>query len=200
MKPRAQLQTQLDVAFDNYLKLTTILYKDMESMLLTESNSQQWRRNFIRASAALLEGEAHCLREMCLVGLRCNAPALTKKERSAITDAYGSDANNRLKLTLRAAYKLFSLQPAPDFSGTEWVRAQRVLRKRHRLMHPKRPRDLGMSDRTWSDMRRDTAWLMKQFFDFLYLGQQKYAANNAFQTDAIVGVVTFCQHAAQRGR
>lgn len=174
MKTRAQLQAQLDVAFDNYDKLTTILYKDMGSMLLTESNSQQWRRNFIRASAALLEGEAHCLREMCLVSLRCNAPTLTKKERSAITDARGSDANNRLKLTLRAAYKLFALQPASDFSGSEWVRAQRVLRKRHRLMHPKRPRDLGMSDRTWSDMRRDTAWLIKQFFDFLSLWQQKY--------------------------
>lgn len=174
MKTRAQLQAQLDVAFDNYFKLTTILYKDMESMLLTESNSQQWRSNFIRASAALLEGEAHCLREMCLVGLRCNAPTLTKKERSAITDERGSEANDRLKLTLRAAYKLFLLQPAPNFSGTEWVRAQRVLRKRHRLMHPKRPKDLGMSDRTWSDMRRDTGWLMKQFFDFLSLGRQNY--------------------------
>jgi len=174
MKARAQLQAQLDAAFDNYFKLTTILYKDMESMLLTESNSQQWRHNFIRASAALLEGEAHCLREMCLVGLRCNAPTLTKKERSAITDKRGSDANTRLKLTLRAAYKLFSFQPAPDFSGIAWVRAKRVLRKRHRLMHPRGPRDLGISDRTWSEMRRDTAWLMKQFFDFLSLGQQKY--------------------------
>lgn len=156
--------------------LPRYFYKDMESMLLTESNSQQWRRNFIRASAALLEGEAHCLREMCLVGLRCNAQTLTKKERSAITGERGSDTNNRLKLTLRAAYKLFSLQPAPDFSGTEWVRAQRVLRKRHRLMHPKRPRDLGMSDSTWSDMRRDTGWLMKQFFDFLSLVRQKYGS------------------------
>jgi hypothetical protein len=176
MKTRAQLQTQLDAAFNNYLELTSLLYKDMESMLLTESNSQQWRRNFIRASAALLEGEAHCLREMCLVGLSCNASTLTKKERSAIIDERGTDANNRLKLTLRAAYKLFSLQPAPDFSSTEWVRAQRVLRKRHRLMHPKKPRDLGMSDRTWSELRRDTAWLMKQFFDFLSLGQQKYGS------------------------
>ncbi|MGH7216724.1 MAG: hypothetical protein ACREIG_05765 [Nitrospiraceae bacterium] len=174
MKTHAQLQAQLDTAFDNYLELTALLHKDMESMLLTESNSQQWRRNFIRASAALLEGEAHGLREMCLVGLRCNASTLTKKERSAITDERGSDANNRLKLTLRAAYKLFSLQPAPDFGGTEWVRAQRVLRKRHRLMHPRRPRDLGMSDRTWSEMRRSTGWLMKQFVDFLSLGQQKH--------------------------
>ena len=174
MKTRAQLQHQLNAAFENYLKLTVLLDEDMKSMLSAESTSQQWRRNFVRASAALMEGHAHCLREMCLVGLRCSAPRLTKKERSAITDERGFDANNRLKLTLRVAYKLFSLQPAPDFGGAEWVRAQRVLRKRHRLMHPKRPRDLGMSDRTWSEMRRDIAWLMKQFFDFLFLGQQKY--------------------------
>lgn len=174
MKTRAQLQLQLDVAFANYLNLTAVLEQDMKSMLLAESRSQQWRRNFVRTSAALLEGHAHCLREMCLVGLGCSAPSLTKKERFAITDERGFDANGRLKLTLRAAYKLFSLQPIPDFRGAEWARAQRVLRKRHRLMHPKRPRDLGMSDRTWSEMRRDIAWLMKQFFDFLSLGHQKY--------------------------
>jgi hypothetical protein len=175
MKTRAQLQFQLDAAFENYLKLTTILDEDIKSMLSVKSASQQWRRNFVRASTALLEGHAHCLREMCLVGLHCSAPSLTKKERSAITDERGYDANDRLKLTLRAAYKLFSLRPAPDFSGADWACAQRVLRKRHRLMHPKRPRDLGLSDRTWSEMRRDIVWLMKQFSDFLSLGQQKYA-------------------------
>ena len=174
MKTRAQLQLQLDAAFGNYLKLTAVLCDDMNSMFAAESNSQQWRRNFVRASAALLEGQSHCLREMCLVGLRCDASSLTTKEHAAINDEGGFDANDRLKLTLRAAYKLFSLQPVSDFSGTEWPRAQRVLRKRHKPMHPKRPRDLGMSDRTWSEMRRDIAWLMKQFFDFLHLGQQKY--------------------------
>lgn len=174
MKTRAQLQLQLDAAFENYLKLTAVLDDDMKSLLSADSTSQQWRRTFVRASAALLEGHAHCLREMCLVGLRCSAPSLTKKERAAIADERGFDANNRLKLTLRAAYKLFSLQPAPNFSGADWVRAQRVLRKRHRLTHPKRPSDLGLSDRTWSEMRRGISWLMKHFFDFLTLGQQRY--------------------------
>ncbi|MEO5956045.1 MAG: hypothetical protein ABIR36_10200 [Nitrospiraceae bacterium] len=174
MKTHAQLLFQLDTAFENYMKLTAILEADIKSMLSIESTSQAWRRNFVRASAALLEGHAHCLREMCLVGLRCNAANLTKKERSAITDERSFDTSNRIKLTLRAAYKLFSLQPAPDFGGVEWVRAQRILRKRDRLMHPKRPRDLGISDRTWRESRRDITWLMKQFFDFLSLGQQKY--------------------------
>jgi hypothetical protein len=176
MKTPARLQTRFEAAFDNYLKLTELLRSDLEAMFESKSKSLEWRRNFVRAATALLEGHAHCLREMCAVGLRYDTPALTKKERSVIADERDFDSNDRIKLTLRAAYRLFGLEPLPDFSGHEWLRAQRVFRKRHRLMHPKRPRDLGMSDRTWLEMRRDIAWLMKQFANFLSLSYAKYGS------------------------
>jgi hypothetical protein len=113
---------------------------------------------------------------MCVVGLQCDAPTITTKERLVITDESRFDVNNRLRLTLRVAYKLFALQPLPNFGGTDWTIAQHVLRKRHRLMHPKSPRDLGISHSTWRRLRRGIVWLMKQFFDFLSLSQVKYGS------------------------
>lgn len=169
------LQQKMDAAFDNYLQLSRVLQEDMNVLLDGENDTQQWRRNFIRASAALIEGHAHCLRDMCSVSFDCVAPEITKKESEVLlAERGGSDANERIKLTLRVAYKLFELAPAPTFGGREWPRAQRVLAKRHLLMHPQTPADLEISDDLWIEMREDVTWLFEQLFNFLSLLEKKY--------------------------
>lgn len=167
-------QEKMDAAFDNYFQLSNILLADMNALLDGENDSQHWRRNFIRASASLIEGYAHCLREMCAVSFECVAPEIGKKESEVLRSERSFDANERIKLTLRVAYKLFELEPAPNFGGNEWPRAQRVLTKRHLLMHPKIPADLDVPDDIWNEMRDDFAWLMEQLFNFFSLLQQKH--------------------------
>jgi hypothetical protein len=174
MKKKATLQRELDSAFSNYLKLTKVLQGDLDAMLDEERASLHWRRNFVRASAAMLEGHAHCLRRMCTIGMHIDASIFPNKERKAVTNEGGVSANERLKFTLRAAYKLFQLQPFPRFEGPEWRNAQKVMVKRHKLMHPQCPSDLGIADSTWGALRRGIIWLMQQFFDFLSLSQAKY--------------------------
>lgn len=168
------LQQRMDNAFDNYLQLSRILEADMTALLDGECEDQHWRRNFIRSAAALVEGHAHCLREMCAVSFECVAPELTKKETDVIRCEESYGAAERIKLTLRAAYTLFELVPAPNFGGNEWPNAQKVLLKRHLLMHPKTPAELEVSDSSWKDFRTDIAWLMEQFFNFLSLLQEKH--------------------------
>jgi hypothetical protein len=167
-------QQQMDTVFDNYFELSKILQSDMNALLDGENDTQHWRRNFIRASASLIEGYAHCLREICAVSFECVAPELAKKETEVLKSEQGFDANERIKLTLRAAYKLFELAPAPNFGGNEWLRAQKVLSKRHLLMHPKTPVDLQVSDDLWEEIREDVAWLFGQLFNFFSLLQKKY--------------------------
>ena len=174
----ALLQQRMDAAFDNYIQLTRILEADMTALLDGECEDQHWRRNFIRSSAALVEGHAYCLREMCAVSFECVAPDLAKKEASVLRSEESFSADERMKLTLRAAYTLFELAPAPNFGGNEWSKAQRVLSKRHLLMHPKTPADLELSDSLWNDIRTDIAWLMEQFFNFLSLLQEKHEATS----------------------
>lgn len=162
-------QEKLDAAFDNYLQLSKVLQADMTTLLDSESNTQHWRRNFIRSSAALIEGEAHCLREMCAISFECTAPEITKKEVDVLRSEKGFGAEDRIKLTLRAAYKLFELAPAPNFCGNEWPRAQKILNKRHLLMHPKTPIDLEVPDDLWNEIRDGVTWLIEQFSNFLSL-------------------------------
>ena len=167
-------QQRMDAAFDNYFQLSRILQADMNALLDGENETQHWRRNFVRASASLIEGYAHCLREMCAVSFDCVAPEIGRNEAEVLQAERGFDANERMKLTLRVAYKLFQLQPAPNFGGNEWPRAQQVLRKRHLLMHPKIPADLEITNELWSELRDDVAWLMEQLFNVFSLLQQKH--------------------------
>lgn len=174
MSTDPRLQQKMDVAFDNYLQLTRILQEDMTVLLESENDTQQWRRNFIRASAALIEGHAHCLRDMCSISFDCVAPEITSKEAEVLQSERSFDANERIKLTMRVAYKLFELEPAPTFGGHEWPRAQRVLTKRHLLMHPKAPSDLELPDDLWRELREDVTWLFAQLFSFLTLLEKKH--------------------------
>ena len=164
----------MDAAFDNYFALSYILREDLVALLDGESDSQQWRRNYIRVSASLIEGYAHCLREMCAVSFECVAPAIGQREADVLRSERNFDANERIKLTLRAAYKLFELQPAPNFGGPEWPRAQQVLAKRHLLMHPKSPADLAIPDELWNELHDDVTWLVEQLFNFISALQRKH--------------------------
>jgi hypothetical protein len=113
---------------------------------------------------------------MCAVSFECDATSISAKEVDVIQAERSFDANERLKLTLRVAYKLFELSPAPNFGGPEWLRAQRVLAKRHLLMHPKTPGDLEISDALWSELYDDVTWLINQLFNFISTLQQKYGS------------------------
>jgi len=97
MRPCAVLQARLNSAFANDLKLTAALRGDLEAMLSEEQASFHWRRNFVRASAPLSEGHAHCLRQMCAVGQSIDASAFAAKERRAIANEGGISANERLE-------------------------------------------------------------------------------------------------------
>lgn len=164
----------MDAAFDNYFALSDVLREDLLALLESETDSPHWRRNYVRVSASLIEGYAHSLREMCAVSFECVAPAISQKKAEVLRSERNFDSNERIKLTLRAAYKLFALQPAPNFGGHEWPRAQRVLAKRHLLMHPKSPADLEISDDLWTELRDDVTWLIEQLFNFMSALQKKH--------------------------
>lgn len=169
-------QEHMDAAFENYFALSNVLREDLSALLESESDSQHWRRNFIRVSASLIEGYLHCLREMCAVSFECVAPHISQKEAEVLRSERGFEVNERIKLTLRVAHKLFELQPAPSFGGPEWPRAQRVLAKRHLLMHPKTPVDLEVPEALWNELRQDVTWLVEQLFNFVVVLQQKHGA------------------------
>lgn len=193
MNTKGEQQERMLAAFDNYFSVSDTLRDDLNALLSSERESQRARRNFVRVSAALIEGYTHCFREMCAVALACiedesntNEPKtppteiistkLKEHERKALSAEEKLEGNERIKYTLRAAYKLFQLQPGPNFGGAEWQRAQQVLRKRHALMHPKTPADLEISDDLWDELQGDVTWLVEQLFNFMSALHAKHAS------------------------
>lgn len=165
----------MDAAFENYLALSAVLREDLLVLLDSESNSQCWRRNFVRASASLIEGYVHCLREMCAVSFECTAPQISSAQADVIRSERSFNGNERLKFTLTAAHALFELQPGPNFGGSDWVRARRVLARRNLLMHPKTPTDLCIPDSLWAELRDDVTWLLTQLFNVIAALQEKHS-------------------------
>lgn len=159
-------QAKLDAAFDNYFELSDVLRSDLVALLDAESDSQQWRRNFIRVAASLIEGYTHCLSDMCKVSFECEAPTISEKQAEAIRSERKFGAAERLKLTLSAAHTIFELAPAPSFRGKQWQSAKSVFAKRNLLMHPKTAVDLEISDASWSTLRDGVTWLVEQVFGF----------------------------------
>jgi len=167
-------QKRMDEVFNNYFNLSNTLQSDINALLDGINDSHNWRRNFIRTSASLIEGYTHCLREMCAISFNLIAPKLTKKESKLLLSERSFDTNERLKHTLRAAYKLFELEPVPIFNNNEWSKARQFLDKRDLLMHPKTSIDLEISDDIWSEVHDGALWIIEQLFKFFSLFQQKH--------------------------
>ena len=168
-------QARMDAAFDNYLEMSALLRSDLIEMLESESQSQHWRRNYVRVVASLTEGLAHCVREMCSVSFDCVAPKISSSERRLLLEEEKVGAIDRIKLTLCVAYKLFELQPTPNFGGPEWPRAKRAFEKRNALMHPKTPADFEVADDLWVELQSGVAWLIEQLFNFSAALHKKHA-------------------------
>ena len=168
-------QNQMTMALDNYLSLSQLMQDDMSALLDCETKTQQWRRNFIRVSASLIDGYAHCLRELSAVSFKCSAaPDISKSETKVIESERQCSAAEQIKLILRVAYKLFELTPTPDFSNSKWLSASHLWEKRDGLMHPKTPSDLELDDVLWNQLYDGVVWLIEQLFNFFSLLREKY--------------------------
>ena len=167
-------QERMDQAFDNYLRLSDVLRSDMAALLDAGNEDATWRRNFIRAAGALTEGLGHCLREIAAIGLDCVAPELQNDEREVLLSESNFSSADRIKFTLRAAHKMFGLNPSPDFGGLGWIKAATFLQKRHSLMHPKTIEDTDVSDTTWETCREGIVWLSEQMFAVPRLLHEKH--------------------------
>ena len=162
-------QEKMNAVFDNYLKLSDMLTADGMALLELDDNNDSWRRNFIRACSALLEGYSHCFREILNIGIEMEPLDLTNKERKVILSESSIDTADRIKYTLRSAYKVLNLSPAPDFSSQDWANAKYGLDKRHSLMHPKIPEDLEISDDAWDRIHSGFTWLVEAHFNVIKL-------------------------------
>ncbi len=167
------LQKKMDKAFDNYFTITEILKSDILFLIELDDDNNSGRRNYIRTLTPLIEGYSSCFREIASIGLECNSPVISNKERQVLKEESKFGAADRIKLTLKATYKMFELVPVPDFGGNNWENAKVAITKRGALMHPKSALDLEISESSWLVIRNGLFWLTKEHFEITRLLQEK---------------------------
>ena len=166
------LQGRMDKAFEEYFAVTNELRSDVEMFLdtidsgLIKDSDIRWKRNFVRALVAVIEGHSYMLRQIAATELECRPQELSNNERKALTSGDDISIPERIKYTLSGSYKVLGFSP-PDFGTTDWKNAQEGLAWRNALTHPKTPADLERTSDSWKRIDSGLTWLLKQHFDFL---------------------------------
>jgi len=144
--------------------VTRQLLADVAQCLGQSFSRPESRRNFVRALAALFEGNTYCLRKICLVKLKTTAPrALSSAELETIVSGRSKDAETKIRHVLNGSYKLFEISAAIDAKSEEWKRVEQLLARRHRLVHPNTVADLEVTDDESRGAILTAAWLREQF-------------------------------------
>ena len=167
------LVDRMATAVNNYTVLATVLLEDIVELYDNERDSPRRRRTFIRSALALLEGSCHCFLEICVVASECPGVALSSREKALIHDRTPMPSDERIKLAIRLMHRLFEMGQT-DFGGEKWTFAMEAIAKRHKLMHPKTPDDLLITDSEWQRMSEGISWLQEQQFSFVRLLHKKY--------------------------
>lgn len=171
-------QEKMNAAVESYLQVAEVLSSDAYAILDQETETQAWRRSYIRTVAAMIVGDSYSIQQMATIGLETDPSMLSAKEIKALTVDNGNSAADQIKYVLRAAYKMFELEQSPDFSGSGWILAQKFMDKRNKVMHPKIPADLEISEESWKDLFEGSKWLIGEHFELIGRIQKKYDEDN----------------------
>lgn len=167
---RSALLDEMHARFTNFAELADILRSDLEKYLkipFDADNASQWTRNLLRIGVACLEGFANCFLDITPLAFALTSERTTRSEIALLVTNRASDSAERIKLSLRLAYKSFpKTGELPDFSGAEWKAAKLAIAKRHSLMHPRTPQDMEV-DWDTVDMVEGIMWTLEQFDVFV---------------------------------
>lgn len=181
----------LGKVLNEWLEVSNTLYKDIKSLMneyQDDWSSQPFRRMFVRACWALIEGEVFCLKQFTLRACELGGKSLTSSEHKLLSevlmlgddsgrikreDVRGSTHEN-LKQTLKIATSKFELGWTPDFSNQGWALLRRSLDLRHRITHPKIAAELAISDDELDLHRSGFAWFLETVQKFKTIFQKKY--------------------------
>lgn len=162
---------ELTAVYDDYFKLSAVLQEDGNRVLDDPRSDQAWRRTLLRTTWPMVEAYSHCIRRICEVLVRHTGAELKDGERKLLYNEERLGAPERVKKTLKLAYRIHELSNRPNFGEQGWENACTAITERDRLMHPKHPADLEIDDSEWETIHNGLAWMLRvhtAFFDRIY--------------------------------
>jgi hypothetical protein len=165
---------ELGQVYEDYFQLSDTLREDGERILSDQKTDQTWRRNLIRVTWPMIEAYASVLRRQCLVFTKFCELNLSTKHRKLLIDESNFHSSERIKESLKLAYRLHQLDRTMNFGNIDWQNVQDAIKVRDRITHPKNSQDLNIDDEEWARIHSGLAWMLKGFTDYFDQVNQKY--------------------------
>ena len=170
-------------------RLWAELQRDVEAaraaMVSSTSDTQFARRQFVRATFAKLEGLTSTLKQLSLrspTAYSAAESALLREETFSLDDkGEPRVAANHLKLAanIQFAFRMYArrldLRFSLPTSGSEWSDLKLAMAVRNRLMHPRKPEDLTVSEAEVETASRASAWIDAKQAELVELAIDKIA-------------------------
>lgn len=169
---------ELGAVYDDYFVLSNVLREDGNRVLDDPRADQPWRRNLVRVHWPMIEAYASTLRRFCNVFRKHCELTLSAKHARLLDDESQFATAERIKETLKLAYRLHELDRTPNFSDRHWANVRSAIQARDRIMHPKSASDLEISDADWPEIHSGLAWVLSAFTEFFDLVNKKYAPDS----------------------
>jgi hypothetical protein len=167
------------------IDLTTVMVADLQESV-GDLGSQRHRRAYVRAAFALVEGVMSGLKGILVDAVPAFGVTLERAEQALLAeeaDSLRDDGSGRVApLFLRAADNLrftFALgekvfgEPVPvPYRDRGWAGFKESVKVRNRLVHPKRPSDLTVSDEEMAALNDATEWFKQWSVRFLLASKE----------------------------
>ena len=165
---------ELANVYEDYFEMSKKLQSDMNALVERESETPEWRRNFVRTSWPMIEAYASTLRNICSVISKHAGLKLSKRNRKLLEDESRLATTERLKQSLKLAFNMHELEVKPIFSDANWLHLRQAIRVRDRLMHPKKSSDLDIAEDEWQEIFNGITWVLSELFSFFEQVHKQY--------------------------
>lgn len=181
----------LGKVLDEWFDVSNLLLGDIKNLMNAYQNdwaSQSFRRMYVRACWALIEGEVFCLKQFTLRACELGGKRLEADEHIFLseTQMLADDSGKvrqrdiregvleNLKRTFKTATSKFELGWAPDFGSQGWEQLRLSLDLRNRITHSKIMAELAISNCELDVHRNGVAWFLEAVQKFQAMFQEKY--------------------------
>ena len=166
---------ELAEIYDDYFQLSKHLQADGNRILDDPKSDQSTRRNLIRVSFPMIEAYSNTLRMLCKVLGTHTQFSLTKRQVRLLDDNDRTlTSPDRLKESLKLAFKIHEFDNEPSFSDKHWQNVLCAFSIRERITHPKRAAELIILDDEWGLAHQGLLWVLQTFSSFISQVHENY--------------------------
>lgn len=166
LKPeeRAKIKETLSPLSKMYQVLRNDVRKSYEDAQTNDQSSESgyYRRVFVRAALAFIEGQCYAMRRSALIS-PISDEVFSADEISQLQETVGwLSFKDSLKVSFPAVARSIGLGFTLDTSSEGFAAMMRLSEVRHRLMHPKLVSGLLVSDKEMQDAWKAFLWFSQQ--------------------------------------